>query len=119
MSGTCNSSNDEEVVIADNYFVFIDNIDQQEELEVVGGGGGFGITPPVSQTPMVNDTKGRKIPWVNCRGGSILLTQPSFSFPSITFPNMLAMWFCGNISKNIHPYSMLRLKDIKHLKGGK
>ena len=66
-----------------------DNIDQQEELEVDGGGGG--ITPLVTQSAMVNDTKGLKILWGNRSGGSILLTQHFFSFPSMTFPNMLAM----------------------------
>ena len=67
---------------------------------------------------MVNETKGRKISWGNYRGGSILLTQPSFSFPSMTFRNMLAMWFCGDISKKIPPYRMLRDKDVMHVKVG-
>ena len=68
---------------------------------------------------IVNDTKGLKISWVNCCGGIILLTQPTFSFPSITFPNMLVMWFCGDISKKIPPYMILRSKYVKHIKGGK
>ena len=68
---------------------------------------------------MVIDTKELKILCGNCCGGSILLTQPSFSFPSMTFPNMLEMWFCGDISKNSPPYRMLMSKDVKHLKGEK
>ena len=114
--GTYNSNNDEEVVIAKTYFVLNDVIDQKEELEVDGGGGGGGITPPVAETEMVNYTKGLKISWGNCRGGSILLTQPSFSIPSM---NMLSMWFCGDISKNIPPYRMLRAKYVMYINDGK
>ena len=66
------------MVISNDYFVLNDDIGQQEELEVDVGGGGGDITPPVSQTEMVNDTKGLKISGVNCHGGSILLTQPYF-----------------------------------------
>ena len=84
-------------------FFLNDFIDQQEELEVDGGGGGGDITPPVAETETVNETKGLKIPWGNCCGGRIILTQPSFSIPSMTFTNMLAMWFCRDISKNIPP----------------
>ena len=36
------------------------------------------ITPPVSEMEMVNETKGLKILWGNCRRGSIILTQPCF-----------------------------------------
>ena len=61
LSGASNSNNDEEVVIANDYFVLNGDIDQQEELEVDGGGGGGGITPSVAQTEMVNDTKGLNI----------------------------------------------------------
>ena len=67
----------------------------------------------------VNDTKGIMIAWDNCRGGKILLTRPCFTFPSMTFPNMLTMCFCGDISKNIPPYRILRAKDVEHIKGGK
>ena len=93
-----NSKYDGEVVISNDYFVLNIVIYQQEELEVDGGGGGGGITPPVSETAMVNETKGLKILWRNCCGGSILLTQPSFSIQSMKFTNMLAMRFCGDIS---------------------
>ena len=68
---------------------------------------------------MVNETKGLKILWENCRGRSILLAQPSFSFLSMTFTCILAMWFCGDISKNIPPYRILRAKDAMHVKDGK
>ena len=116
--GTSNSNNDEEVVIA-NYFSLNDYIDQKEELEVDDGGSGVGITLPVAQTAMVNDIKGLKISWGNFRGGSILLTQPSFSIPSMTSTNMLEMRFCRDISKKIPPFRMLRAKDVNNVKGGK
>jgi hypothetical protein len=81
------------------------------------GGGGDTSTFPSSAT--VDDSRGLMISWENCRGGNILLTTSSFSFPSMTFPNMLTMWFCGDISKNISPYRILKAKDVKQVKGGK
>ena len=66
------------IVIANDYYVFNNVIDQQEELDIDGSGGGDGINPPVSETAIVNETKRLKILWGNCRGGSILLTQTSF-----------------------------------------
>ena len=117
--GTSNSNNDEEVKIARYFFVLNDVIDQQEELEVDGGGGGDIITSPVAQAEILNDIKGLKISWRYCRGGSIILTQPSVSFLFMTFTNMFVMCFCGDISKNIPPYRILRSKDVKHLKVGK
>ena len=49
MSGTSNSNHDGEVVIAYGYFVLNNIVDQQEELEIYGrGGGGGGITLPVA-----------------------------------------------------------------------
>ena len=102
-----------------NFFFFLSyDIYQEEELEVDGGGGGGGITPPVDQMEMANDTKRLKISCGNCRGGSILLTQPSFSIPYMKFTNMLEMWFCRDISKNIPPYRMLSSKYVQHVKGG-
>ena len=67
---------------------------------------------------MVNDKKGLNILWVNCRGGSILLNQPSFSIPSMAFTNMLAMWFCGDISKKFPPCKILRSKYVEGVKCG-
>ena len=49
------------------------------------------LTPLFLKKEMVNETKGLNISWENCCGGSILLTQLYFSFPSITFTCMLAM----------------------------
>ena len=68
---------------------------------------------------MVNETKGLKISLGHFCGGSTLLTQPSFSIMSMAFTNMLAMWLCSDISKNIPPYKMMRAKDVKHVLGGK
>ena len=68
---------------------------------------------------IVNETKGMKILWGTVFGGSILLTQPSFSFPSMIFTKMLYMYSCGDKSKNILPYRMLRKKYVMHVKGGK
>ena len=48
LSGKSNSNYDEEVVIANDYFVFNYFIDQQEGLAIDGGDSDGGITPPVS-----------------------------------------------------------------------
>ena len=113
-----NVGGDGEVLIENDYYYLNNVINQQEELEVDGGSGGGGITPPADETAMVNETKGLKILWGNCPGGSILLTQPSFSIPSMTFTNMLEMWFFGDISKNIPPYRIRSEKYVKHVKVG-
>ena len=84
-----------------------------KELE----GNTSGSIPPVDNTA-VNNIKGLKILWVNCRGGNILLTSSNF-FPSMTLPNMLSMLLYGYISKIIPPYKILRCKDVKQVKGGK
>ena len=77
------------------------------------------LLPPVAETAMVNETKGPNILWGNCHGGIILLTQPSFSILSMKFTNMLAMWFFRDIYIYIHPYRMMRVKYVKHVKGVK
>ena len=64
----------------------------------------------VEESATVDDSKGLMISWKNCRGGSILLTDSSFVFPSMTFPNMLTMWFCGDMSKSIPPIGCSRRK---------
>ena len=77
-----------------------------------------GSGPPVAHTS-VNHVKGLKTSWGKCCEENILLTLSKFSFPSMTFPNMPPIWFCGYISKNIPPYRMLQCKDVKQVKGGK
>ena len=32
---------------------------------------------------------------------------------------MLTMWYCGDISKNIPPYQLLKAVDVKDVRGGK
>ena len=55
--GKSNSNYDREVVIVNEYFVLNNVIDQKEEFEIDGGGGGGHINPPVSETAMVNETR--------------------------------------------------------------
>ena len=76
-----------------------------------------GSSPPVAHTP-VNNIKGLNNLWGNYCEGNNLLTSSEFSFSSMTLPNMLSIWFCGDISKNISPYRMLRCKDLKQVKDG-
>ena len=54
--------------------------------------------------------------WKNFRKGRIMLLSRLVQSPSLTFLNMLTMWFCGSVSKNIPPYRMLRQSDVRHLK---
>ena len=37
----------------------------------------------------------------------------------MSFANMLGMWYCGDISKNVPPYRLLKACDVKGVKGGK
>ena len=109
------------MVIENDYYFWNNVIDQQDKLEVDGNGNGGsdGINPTVAETAIVNETKGLKISWRNCHGGIIILTQPYFSIPSMTFTNMLEMWFCGDIYKNLPPYRNMTTKYVNHVKGGK
>ena len=77
-----------------------------------------GSSPPIAHAA-VNHIKGLTISWGNCRGGNILLTPSKFSFPSMTLPNMLSMWFCGDISETVPPYRILWSKYVNQVKGGK
>ena len=58
------------------------------------------------------------IPWNNCRDGSISLLPRNYVFPSMTIPNLLTMWYCGDRSKNILPYQVIRGSDMREMKGG-
>ena len=77
------------------------------------------LTPMFMKRQWIMTPKGMKILWGNCCGGNILLTQPSFSFPSMIFTNMLYMYFCRDKYRNILTYRMLRGKYVMHVKGGK
>ena len=58
------------------------------------------------------------ISWNNCRDGRILLLPQNYVFPSMTLSNLLTMWYCGNRSKNIPPYRMVRGYDMREMKRG-
>ena len=127
-----NSTKTGGIQTSQDYFILGDNNDESEgavvndntSIGLVSTGGNVGQSNEEGgdsndlTMASVNDTKGLMISWGNCKGGKILLTSPSFSFPSMTFPNMLTMWFCGDLSKNIPPYKILRSRDVKHIKGG-
>ena len=57
--------------------------------------------------------------WRNCLGGKLRLLPESFVFPTILLPNLVRMWYCGDVPSNIPPYKMLRTCDVSHLKHGK
>ena len=58
------------------------------------------------------------ISWNNCRDKRIYLIPRHYVFPSSTIPNLLTMWYCGDISKNIPSYWILRCSDMRETKGG-
>ena len=90
---------------------------EEEEVEELEGCTSL-ISPPVAHAAF-NSIKGLNISWVKFRGGNILLNASNFSFPSMTFQNVLSIWFCGDISKKNPPYIILRCKDVKQVRGGK
>ena len=62
--------------------------------------------------------RGLVISWNNCRDRRILLLPRNYVFPSMTLLRLLKMWYCGNRSKNIPPYQMIRGSDMRDMKGG-
>ena len=55
----------------------------------------------------------------NFSGVKFFLRHQKFQLTSLIFPNMLTMWFCGNVSKYIPPYIILKRTGARHLKGVK
>ena len=47
------------------------------------------------------------VAWRNCLGGNIRLLPESFVFPTMPLPNLVRMWYCGDVPSNIPPYKML------------
>ena len=89
-----------------------ENVEEEEVKELEGHTSGS--SPPVAHTA-VNHIKCLNILWGNCRGGKILLTASNFSFSSMKFPNILSMWFCGDISKK----SSLQNASVQRCEAGK
>ena len=73
-----------------------------KELEVHTSGS----SPPIDHTT-VNHIRGLKSSWGNCCGENIIMNLSKFSCPSMILPNILSLWFCGNIPKK-SPHIMLR-----------
>ena len=96
-TNTGEDGQDEEKI--ENYFALNDQYVEEEDVKEMEDHTS-GSTPPVAHIA-VNNIKGLKIPWGNCRGGNILLTSFKFSFPLMTLTNMLSMWFFGDIKKII------------------
>ena len=94
----------------ENYLRIID-----DEDEALGGDNNDGTH---------NDTGRRKqggliISWDNCRNGKMKLLPRSYIFPKLSLPNLVTMWYCGDKSKNIPPYKVLRSVDVSEIKGGR
>ena len=59
------------------------------------------------------------ISWQNVSNGNLCLLPKDYTIPKMSFPNMLTMWYCGDISKNVPPYRLLKAVDVKEVKFGK
>jgi hypothetical protein len=71
-----------------------------------------------NQTATVNQPRGVVLSWNNCVNGNLRLVPNTFVLPSMPFPNLIRMWYCGDLPKNIPPYRMLHPGDVKHLNYG-
>lgn len=59
------------------------------------------------------------ISWDNCKEGKINLLPSNYTFPKMSFPNMLTMWFCGDKGNNIPPFKLLKSSDVSHMRSEK
>ena len=73
-----------------------------------------------SSNKQTQKSKGFFISWKNM-GKNMSKLPKTYYFPSMSFPNMLTMWYCGDITNNIPPYRMLSCHDVQHMlsKSGK
>ena len=85
----------------------IDEHDIQEE----GRAEGRAVADSLRERPL-----GVVVAWRNCLGGNIRFLLESFVFPTMPLPNLVRMWYCGDVPSNIPPYKMLRTCNVSHLK---
>ena len=69
--------------------------------------------------PEVETTKSRTPLKVSLTNGRFTLVPKEFQFPSLTFQNLVTMWFCGDKGKTIPPYRFLSASDLRHVKNGR
>ena len=91
---------------------------QIEDGEALGKLNDEGRDEIIQEDNGESQPRGLVISWNNCRDGRILLLPRNYVFPSMTLPNLLTMWYCGDRSKNIPPYWMIRGSDMREMKGG-
>ena len=72
----------------------IDEHDIQEEGRAEGRAGADSLR----QQPL-----GVVVAWRNCLGGKIRLFPQILVFPTIPLPNLVRMWYCGDVPSNISP----------------
>ena len=53
------------------------------------------------------------------KNGRFQLLPNEFIIPFLTLASLVTAWYCGNISKGIPPYKVLRSWDVRHIKYGK
>ena len=74
--------------------LIIDKHDIQEEGRVEGRAGADSLR----ERPL-----GVVVAWRNCLGGRIRFFPESFVFPTMPLPNLVRMWYCGDVPSNIPP----------------
>ena len=53
------------------------------------------------------------------RNGKLSLLPKEYVFPTMSFPNFVVMWYCGDRSKNVAPLRLLKAADVQQMKRGK
>ena len=59
------------------------------------------------------------VSWSNFLSVKLILFRSKFVFLYMSLPNLIIMWYCGEVQNNIPPYKILRSCDVVHLKHGK
>ena len=61
----------------------------------------------------------KKICLYGSNNGKLQLLPDGFIIPFLTLSSLVTAWYCGNVSKGIPPYRLLRAWDLRHIKSGK
>ena len=64
-------------------------------------------------------TPKKKICIYGSNNGKLQLLPDGFVIPFLTLSSLVTAWYCGNVSKGIPPYRLLRSWDLRHMKSAK
>ena len=95
-------------------YLHVDPIIDERDIQEEDRAEGRAVADLLRERPL-----GVVVAWINCLVGKLRLFPESSVFPTISLPNLLRMWYCGDVPINIPPYKMLQTCDVSHLKHGK